>query len=74
MRCTRKHRDEIEKRIHGDDPVFVLSDAMHTFTISNGIGGSVHLPVLHDNVLPVECAKVNMLGWINIQRTLWVAI
>ena len=39
MRCTRKHRDEIEKRIHGDDPVFVLSDAMHTFTISNGIGG-----------------------------------
>ena len=41
----------------------VSSEAMHIFTISNGIGGSVHLPVLYNNVLLVECAKVNMLGW-----------
>ena len=33
MRCPRKHLDEIEKRTQGDNSAFVLSDAMHIFTI-----------------------------------------
>ena len=32
-RCTRKHLDEIEKRTQGSNSAFVLSDAMHIFTI-----------------------------------------
>ena len=33
MRCPRKHLDEIEKRTQGDNSAFVLSDAMHIYTI-----------------------------------------
>ena len=43
---------------------------MHIFTISNSIGGSVYLRVLYKNVLLVDCAKVNMLGWNNYPTNL----
>ena len=70
MRCTRKYLNEIEERSKNATPVAVSSEAMNIFTISSGIGGSVYLPVLYDNVLLVECAKVNMLGWNNYPTNL----
>ena len=62
MRCTIQHLKEIKERSRSDNSVAMSSEAMHIFTISNSIWGSVYLPVLYDNVLLVDCAKVNMLG------------
>ena len=72
MRCTIQHLKEIKERSKGDNSVIVSSKAMHIFTISNSIGGSVYLPVLYKNVLLVDCAKVNMLGWNNYPTNLVV--
>ena len=65
MRCTIQHLKEIKARSKGDDSVILSTEAMHIFTISNSIGESVFLPVLYENVLLVDCAKVNMSGWNN---------
>ena len=72
MRCTIQHLKEIKERSKGDNSVIVSSKAMHIFTISNSIGGSVYLRVLYKNVLLVDCAKVNMLGWNNYPTNLVV--
>ena len=74
MRCTIQHLKDIKMRPKGDDSVLVSTEAMHIFTISNSIGGSVLLPVLYENVLLAECAKVNMLGWNNfpIKQGWWL--
>ena len=70
MRCTIKHLKEIKERSKGDNSVIVSSEAMHIFTILNSIGGSVYLPVLYKNVLLMDCARVNMLGWNNYPTNL----
>ena len=48
-----------------DNDTVISSDAVHLFTVANTIGESNLLPVLYENNLLAEHAKVNMLGWNN---------
>ena len=70
MRCTVEHLLEIKKRSKDVDSSVISSDAVHLFTVANTIGGSNLLPVLHENKLLAECAKVKMLGWNNFPTSM----
>ena len=66
MPCTIEHLKEIKMRSKNvDNSVLVSTEAIHVFTVSNTIGGSMYLPVLYENKLLAESAKVNMIGWNN---------
>ena len=65
-RGTIQHLLEMKMRPkNNDDSVLVSTAAIHVFTVSNTIRGSIKLPVLYENKLLAERAKVNMLGWNN---------
>ena len=71
MRCTAERLKEIQKRLREiDNKTVISSDAIHLFTVANTIGGSNLLPVLYENNLLAECAKLNILGWNNFPTTI----
>ena len=71
MRSTVEHLLAIKKRSKDvDNSVIVSSDALYLFTVANTIGGSNLLPVLYENNLLAEHAKVNMLGWNNFPSSM----
>ena len=71
IRCTVERLKEIQKRSREIDYKTVISsDAIHLFTVANTIGGSNLLPVLYENNLLAEHAKVNVLGWNNFPTSM----